>query len=426
MSNVVAFPVVADAKQCIACGDVKPIGDFYLLKKGEAKRQSRCKGCDNRCRANGVRADAIPKARRQRVRAEPSLVSLMTEGAETTDDEDEGGREDDWAPRRSILEDPDDEDAGVAACGLVWSIYDRGVRERDATARGERFVWRGHFLDKRRMRALEVLPAFKAEHGRGPTLLELAALLEIDGATDESSKQSAAQAVAALKEIGAVTHSRATGILLVEDLGPASAPAPSAIDAELDAGAKALAKVDAALDRATAELALIEEPTPAPTRGASADVIRGVRRALGQRVAKQIVTTLNEEKSMPKRGTPGADGLTDRQRETLRLFEEGLSFEEIAKQVGGTAASACTAIVRLRKRGLVKRAGPPNRMPPIVKAAPAVAAHVARAPRPQAVERDEDGIIVQLRERRRLLISAHERDLSKIDGAIAALGGEAS
>jgi hypothetical protein len=42
-----------ETKVCIQCGHPKSLDDFYRVKKGEERRNSRCKPCDNAVRAMG-------------------------------------------------------------------------------------------------------------------------------------------------------------------------------------------------------------------------------------------------------------------------------------------------------------------------------------------------------------------------------------
>ena len=52
-------------KVCAFCHRRKPIGRFYRLHKGEARRQRLCKTCDNRRR---VRAQVVVLTRREFLR----------------------------------------------------------------------------------------------------------------------------------------------------------------------------------------------------------------------------------------------------------------------------------------------------------------------------------------------------------------------
>jgi predicted transcriptional regulator len=111
------------------------------------------------------------------------------------------------------------------------------------------------------------------------------------------------------------------------------------------------------------------------------------------------------------------DGLTDRQRDVLRLHREGKSPTEIGKELGFTSQGVHGHLRRLRQKDLIEGTGrtkpvaPPNGGQPT---SPAAALETVRSE-----ERRERRGLVTRKEAIAEEIAALEREREEIDGVIA-------
>jgi DNA-directed RNA polymerase specialized sigma24 family protein len=306
-----------------------------------------------------------------------------------------------------------DEDAGFAQAEADWFFDQKTKQESEAGGKDRTGfaiqMLHGVPLNPRAAQAIEFVRVCWAERGAGPSALDIADALGIEGATDEARRTSIGVLLQGVREAGLLRMSRTTGAELVEPRPKKETPD----DAETEGAGQLRAQRgeggDGARDGAGGRTVRRAARDDQPLARAGAEHHRRARtraqrgtgdRDLGdrhrtatgatgpapapgavleQRVAPATVrrvfvapesgpadvvefeeeppppATPQRDESKPKEIQAMAD-LTEKQQEILKRYEAGENGPQIAKAMGTTQAAVDSCVYVLRKRGLVTRA----------------------------------------------------------------------
>lgn len=327
--------------------------------------------------------------------------------------EDESGRRPLYSCGREPRFGEGDEGAGFGQAEADWFFeqktkQENGAGGKDRTGTAIQML-HGVPLNPRAAQAIEFVRVCWAERGTGPSALDIADALGIEGATDDSRRTSVGVLLQGVREAGLLRMSRTTGAELVVPRPKKETP----VDAETEGGGQLRAERREGGDgdrdgagggpvrRATRDDQSVARADTQPHRRARARAPRGAApRDLGDRhrapagsagaalqpgaVLQQPVATSPrrvflapeagpadvvavEDEPPPPAVTPQAQetelkethamaDLTERQQEILKRYEAGESGPQIAKAIGTTQPAVDSCIYVLRKRGLVTRA----------------------------------------------------------------------
>lgn len=132
----------------------------------------------------------------------------------------------------------DDSVSDEEYCSSLHRIWDQWRTDRQALSRGDLHVVRGQYVTARHVKVLEAIRNSCRDGGHPPTVMEIADIANVKGATESTRRQNASAILRSLRELGLLQGTRGqlrvVGEHLVEDLGveeegaqPASAESPT-------------------------------------------------------------------------------------------------------------------------------------------------------------------------------------------------------